>query len=446
MLEYLIFLAVGLAAGFAAGWFAARQSRKTAPADQSMALDLLTAEKENLEKKLEEARVQINSLTAELSAARENNRNLNERLDQQLKQYEELQKQLTAQFENIASKILDSNTRKLTEQNREKVEELLKPVQDKLHEFNKTVQETYTQNTRERSALMQQVKSLMEMSRKISEDAGNLAKALKGESKTQGNFGEMQLELLLERSGLQEGIEYSKQESLTTTDGRRLQPDFIVHLPDKKDIVIDAKVSLTAYERFVNEENPEKKKEYLKEHIRSVRNHIKELSEKNYQNLYQLQSLDFVLLYLPVEGAFALAVTNDNDLFSFAYDRNIVLVSSSTLLATLKTIASIWRTEKQNRNAVEIARKAGALYDKFANFVKDMLRLGAQMETARSTYDSAMKKLKTGTGNLVRRAEELKKLGAKTTRQLPENFEAEDEAENGQEDVPAKPELPFQKD
>ena len=389
------------------------------------AVNLLKDEKVKQEEKQQDAQSQINELTGQVATLQAKNEHLIQKLSEQQKQIDEMQKRLLIEFENIANRVLDSNTRKLSDQNKEKLGEMLTPVKDRLEQFNKTVQDTYEKNTRERSGLFEQVKNLVELNKTMSEDAQKLTNALKGESKTQGNWGEMQLDMLLENSGLTKGIEYTVQDSLTTLDGRRLQPDVIIHLPEKKEIVVDSKVSLTAYELLANNEDEDGRKAALKQHIASVRNHVKELSEKKYHNLYQLNTLDFVLMYIPIEAAFSLAVMNDTGLVRFAYERQIVMVSSSTLLATLKTIESIWRQEKQNRNAQLIAEKAGAMYDKFAGFFDDMTKLGTQMLTTQKSYNAAMNKFSTGKGNLLKRAHEIKTLGAKTTKVLPEDLSTE---------------------
>jgi DNA recombination protein RmuC len=254
---------------------------------------------------------------------------------------------------------------------------------------------------------------------KISDEANNLTKALKGDVKKQGNWGEVILERILERSGLTEGREYEKQVSVISENGLRFQPDVVIHLPDQKHIVVDSKVSLVAYERLVNIEPDKDRSAFVKEHLLSIRTHIKILSEKHYQNAQGFNSPDFVLLFVPIESSFSIAVQEDHDLFSYAWDNKVVIVSPSTLLATLRTIASIWQQENQTRNALEIARQSGALYDKFVSFIADIESIGRSIESTRKTYDQATNKLYIGAGNLVKRAENIKKLGAKTTKEMP---------------------------
>ena len=263
---------------------------------------------------------------------------------------------------------------------------------------------------------------LKDMNQQITQEAKNLTEALKGQSKTQGNWGEFILESILEKSGLVKGREYVVQESLTSESGRRFQPDVIIKLPENKSIVIDSKVSLVAYEKFISSEDENQKALALREHINSIRSHIKNLSSKNYQNLYQLESLDFVLMFMPVEPAFALAVQNDQTIFNDAFEMNIVIVSPSTLLATLRTISSIWRQEKQNRNALEIAKQSGDMLDKFTAFVEDLLTVGKGLISVKDNYDKAMNKLTDGRGNLINRAEKIKQLGAKASKSLPPNI------------------------
>ena len=280
--------------------------------------------------------------------------------------------------------------------------------------------DTYKAEASERNSLKGEIKALVTLNKQISEEANNLAKALKGDSKKQGNWGEIILEKVLERSGLQKGSEYEMQVSMTSEDGKRVQPDAIIYLPDKKHIVIDAKVSLVAYEAFVNAPTDEEREKNLQAHVISVKNHIKGLSEKNYQALGQLNTPDFVLLFMPIESSFSLAVQADNELFNYAWERKIVIVSPSTLLATLRTIASIWKQERQTRNAIEIAKQSGELYDKFVGFLTDLVEVGKKMDATKKSYEEAMNKFSTGKGNLIRRAETIKELGAKTTKDIPQ--------------------------
>lgn len=342
--------------------------------------------------------------------------------------------QMTLEFKNLANEILEQKGKTFTDINRQNIHDILKPLGEKIQLFEKKVEETYNRESNERFSLAKEIKALQELNTRISEDAVNLTNALKGESKTQGTWGEVILERVLEKSGLTRGREYEIQVSLKTADGRSRQPDVIVHLPENKDVIIDAKVSLKAYEQYCSEVDEARRADCLKLHIQSIRNHIKALSDKDYHNLEAVRSLDFVMLFLPVEAAFSLAVGQDNNLFTEAFDRNIILVGPSTLLATLRTIQNIWRYEYQNKNALKIARQAGTLYDKFVRFVGDLEEIGKRLVQTQDAYDEAYKKLCTGRGNLVSNVEKLKVLGARASKQLDDSLlEDEADAEAGEE-------------
>ena len=359
------------------------------------------------------------ALNTQLAEQRSRNEHLQQRLEEQRKEVEELQQKFTKEFENLANKILEEKSIKFTEQNRQNLDQVLLPLKDRIKEFELKVDTVYKTESAERNSLKGEIKNLVELNKQISDEAANLARALKGDSKKQGNWGEIILEKILERSGLVKGEEYEVQVSTNNEEGRRFQPDVIVRLPDNKDIIVDAKVSLVAYEAMVNAVNDEERERALQDHLISVRTHIRNLSEKNYQSSGDFTSPDFVLLFMPIESSFGAALQGDNDLFSYAWDRKIVIVSPSTLLATLRTVASIWKQERQTRNALEIARQGGALYDKFANFVTDLIEVGKKMDLAKAGYADAMNKLSSGSGNILKRVEDLKKLGAKATKQLP---------------------------
>ncbi len=369
-------------------------------------------------------------LSTTLATRESEYRALLEKLKDQKKEVEELHDKLNVQFKNLANEILEEKSKKFTDQNKLQISEILNPLKEKISEFEKKVEQTNKENIDRHASLKEQIVSLKELNQRITQDAENLTRALKGDSKSQGTWGEFILEKILERSGLIKNQEYFTQESHVSEDGRRLQPDVIVKLPEGKNIIIDSKVSLVAYERFVNTDDENEKKEHIKNHILSIRNHIKSLSEKNYQDL-PVNSLDFVLLFMPVEPAFGVALQHDERLFQDAYDRNILIVNPSTLLVALRMVANLWRQEYQNRNAMEIAKQGGDLYDKFKNFTDDLLQLGTKLSSTQKTYDDAMKKLSTGTGNLVTRAERLKKLGAKVKNNLDSKLLGEEE--NGSE-------------
>jgi len=362
----------------------------------------------------------------EASGLREKNAELVSRAETERKNVEEklalllqAEKNLTTQFENLANKIFDEKSAKFAKQNEENLDSILKPLRTGLQEFKTKVEETYDKESKQRFSLQSEIEKLLVLNSKISEDAINLTNALKGQSKTQGAWGEMILERVLEGSGLVKGREYDVQVSLDREDGGRSQPDVIVRLPEGKHVIVDSKVSLTAYESYSSAQDDEARAIELKRHIESVRRHVASLSEKNYQSLYGIQSLDFVFMFMPIEPAFMIAVQADRDLFDSAFRKNIVIVGPSTLLVTLKTIASIWRYEYQNRNAQELARQCGALYDKFVGFVADLESIGSRIRAAQGSYDEAYGKLRTGKGNLIRQVERIRELGVKPAKSLP---------------------------
>ena len=346
--------------------------------------------------------------------------NLLERNKEQKQEVNELQEKFSKEFENLANKILEEKTQKFTDQNKENLKNILSPLQDKILHFEKKVEDTHKESIDYHAALRQQILGLREMNAQMSKETINLTKALKGDSKMQGNWGELVLERVLEKSGLEKGREYEVQQSFTNEEGTRILPDVIINLPDGKKMIVDSKVSLTAYERYVNEEDDVQQNIYLKEHVNSVKRHVEQLSDKRYQDIYHMESPDFVLLFIPIEPAFALALQEDLNLYNKAFEKNIVIVTPSTLLATLRTIDSMWTNQKQQENAIEIARQAGALYDKFEGFVSDLIKIGKKMDEAKVEYSSAMNKLTEGKGNLVTSAEKLKKMGAKAKKALPE--------------------------
>ncbi|WP_452223411.1 DNA recombination protein RmuC [Lacinutrix chionoecetis] len=348
----------------------------------------------------------------------ENLQKLNLKRDEEL---EERQKQLRTDFENLANKILDAKSEKFTLQNKENIKNILSPLQEKIQLFEKKVDDTHKENFGLHSALKSQLEGLKELNQQMTLEATNLTKALKGDSKMQGNWGELVLERVLEKSGLEKGREYFVQQSFTREDGTRVLPDIVLHLPDNKKMVIDSKVSLTNYERYVNAEENERDL-FLKAHINSIRKHVDQLSDKKYEDLYDIESPDFVLLFVPIEPAFAVAINADNSIYNKAFEKNIVIVTPSTLLATLRTVDSMWNNEKQQQNAIEIAKQAGALYDKFEGLVSDLTGVGKKIDAAKTDYSSAMNKLVEGKGNLIGRVEKLKKMGAKAKKALPESI------------------------
>ena len=382
-------------------------------------LDLLSKEKDE---EIIKERERANTLDKQLAELNADYRNLKERLDEQKQELAEMQEQLKVQFENLANKILDEKAEKFSKQNKESLDQILKPLGENLESFKKKVEETYNEENRQRATLKEQIRQMAELNQKMSDDAKNLTKALKGDSKAQGNWGEVILERILERSGLTKGREYEVQQSATTEEGKRLQPDVVVHLPDEKFLIIDSKVSLTAYERFSSADDETEAESSLKMHVTSIRAHVKGLSAKNYQQIHGDRSPDFVLLFVPIESAFGVALQSDPNLYYEAFDRNIVIVSPSTLLATLATIDSVWKQEYQNKNALEIAQRGGALYDKFVLFVESLDEVGKRIEQTQKSYEDAKSRLSGGAGNVLRQVEMLKELGAKATKKLPDGF------------------------
>lgn len=349
------------------------------------------------------------------------NDNLNRLNAEQKEETSKLREKFTKEFENLAHNILEQNSSKFTEQNQKNIKQILSPLQEKIQQFEKKVEDTQKENITIHSALKEQLLSLQNQNLKITQEAKNLTKALKGDSKMQGNWGELVLERVLEKSGLEKDREYTVQQSFQREDGSRVLPDVIINLPDGKRMVVDSKVSLTDYERYVNADEEEKAR-HLQDHISSLRRHIAQLSAKKYEDLYAMESPDFVLLFIPIEPAFAVAINQDNTLYNKAFEQNIVIVTPSTLLATLRTIDSMWNNEKQQRNAIEIARQAGALYDKFEGFVTDLEKVGKKMDEAKTEYHGAMNKLTHGQGNIITRIEKLKIMGAKAKKSIPEKL------------------------
>lgn len=369
---------------------------------------------------------QLQELLAQISALKAEKNFLQEKLEKQIQQTEELQKRLTVEFENIANRVMKQRTEEFNATNQRSLGELLNPLKEKITAFEQIVQNTYEKELREKLSLGEELKKLTEMNRQMSQDATNLTNALKGDAKKQGNWGEVVLERVLERSGLTLGQEYKREDVVEGSEGEVIRPDVIIYLPDNKHIIVDSKVSLVAYERYVSTDDDFVREKSIKEHILSIRNHVKGLSEKNYQNARNINTPDFVLLFMPIEAAFAAAVQNDSELFSFAWEKHIVIVSPTTLLATLRTIASIWKQENQTKNAQEIARLSGTLYDKLVGFAEDMEKIKTNIDRADKAYDEALKKLKDGKGNVIRTAEKIKELGAKTgNKTLPEAFQVE---------------------
>jgi DNA recombination protein RmuC len=443
-MEYILAFSA-LVVGFLAAWFLSvrkqnvqrigyEQNEKTLLAAQAEAemqksvaqetLRMKTDELQRLQQELAQFIELSNSRGMEVVALKTANENLAEKLENQKTEIESLQKRLTAEFENIATKILKERSDEFSLSNHKNLSEILNPLKERIHNFEKKVDETYDKELRDKISLREEVRKLTELNTRVSEEANNLTKALKGDVKKQGNWGEVILERVLERSGLTRGQEYEREVVVDGSENTVQRPDVIINLPDNKHIVIDSKVSLVAYERFMSAETEEQRVVFLKEHINSLRSHVKLLSEKNYQNAQNLNTPDFVLMFLPIEASFSVAVQGDSEIFAYAWERKIVIVSPTTLLATLRTISSIWKQENQTKNAQEIARLSGALYDKFIGFTEDMVKIKTNIERTSNAYEDAVKKMKDGSGNIIRTAEKIKELGAKTgNKSLPTGFE-----------------------
>ncbi len=399
------------------------------PISNNETIHYLKEEKLKLEDELCDLRERFNDERSNLVRAEADVNAYQDKLAQQQKSIEELQQKFTLEFSNIANKILDEKSAKFTLQNQTNLDNILNPLKANIKSFEEKVEKVYQTEAAERSQLKGVIFQLMDQSKQIQTDANNLTKALKGDSKKQGNWGEVILERVLERSGLVKDREYRTQASLNNTEGARLQPDVIIDLPDEKNLIVDAKISLVAYERMMTVETEEEKIISLKQHLLSVKAHIDGLARKNYQNLYQINSPDFVLLFMPIESSFSVTVQADNELFNYAWDRKVVIVSPTTLLATLRTIASIWKVDRQNKNVFEIAEEAGALYDKFVGFLEDMEKIGKHLDLTQKAHDDAFKKLQYGNGNLIGKVEKIKKLGAKTksSKQIDAKFLGEED-------------------
>lgn len=379
-----------------------------------------------LEDSLSQLRREYLNSERQLISSQEENRFLREQMIQQKSELEQLQKRFKDEFEVLAQKILEEKSQKFTDKNQENLSAILKPLKEKIQQFEEKVENVNKEQINRNASLIEQVKQLSELNKLMSVETQNLTKALKMDTKTQGNWGEVILESILEKSGLRKDYEYFIQPSYSQDGGKALRPDVVIQLPDNKSVIVDSKVSLVAYEQYCNTDDDKEKLQYLKAHIQSVRQHIKNLSSKEYQFIEQLQTPDFVLLFIPIEPAFHIAIHEDKQLFQDAYNQNIIIVSTSTLLATLRTISSIWKQEYQSRHAHDIAEQAGRLYDKFVGFVEEMDKLGKRIEQSQVAYQSAMNKLSTGNGNLIRSAQKFKDLGVKTSKQIPLHLTSDD--------------------
>jgi len=425
LIEVVIFIA-GLIAGIVVMWFKNKpEAAYSAKMREELAQQLL-----ELKSEAEKRRNEFTNLIAKFSSIQTENNFLKEKLDRQKKEYEEISARFGNEFKVLANQILEEKSKKFTETNQINIERILNPLGKNIDEFKRKVEETYDKESKQRFSLEEKIKSLVELNVKISEDANNLTRALKGDSKKQGDWGEMILENILESSGLTKGREYETQKYLTDKDGapvknesgERLRPDVIVNYPDGKKIIVDSKVSLTSYERYCASEDPAEQELHLTAHIKSVRSHIDELSKKDY-NEY-VASPEFVMMFIPIEPAYFIAMRKDAELWNYAYSKRVLLISPTNLIAALKLIQDLWRRDSQNKNAMEIAERGGQLYDKFVTLAETLKSLGESIEKTKKSFDTAMGQIKEGRGNLINQVEKLKELGAKAKKSLPEGDES----------------------
>lgn len=420
-MEIYIYIIIGLIVGALIGWLLGKLgSEKTSAQNQMLISDI-----DNLKSELKDERNANRDLSGKISAFQNENKNLENKLINQEQDIEKLQKKFSLEFENLANRIFDEKSEKFTEKNKLNLADILNPLKENIDKFKEKIEKTNENSIDRNSSLIQQIKNLQMENNEMRETTSNLTKALKGDQKTQGNWGEVILERILENSGLREGIEYTSQAKgmgLKNENGDRIAPDVIINLPDKKHLIIDAKLSLVSYNKYVNSEDLNKKEQYLSELIISTRSHIKNLNSKHYNVAKGLNSPDFVFLFMPIEGSFALVIQSDTSLFNYAFEKRIVIVSPSTLMATLQTIAYIWRQDNQTKNAAEIARQSGNLYDKFVGFLEDLQNIEKHLNNTKDSLEGAKNKLKLGKGNLIGKVEKIKKLGIKTEKNIPKEF------------------------
>lgn len=377
---------------------------------------------EGLNKDLKEERQKILSASVAHSKLRANYESLEEKLAEQKNNLKELQHHFSVQFKNLANEIFEEKSQKFTDQNKSNIHDLLKPLGERIAQFEKKVENTNNDSIARNAALKEQITHLRELNQKITKEAKNLTNALRVDNKLQGSWGEIQLESILQSAGLQKDVHYYKEKNLKNEANENQRPDYIVKLPDDKNVVIDSKVSLLAYSNYLSNEDEIEQAVYLNEHVISIQNHIKNLSSKSYQNLHGINQPDYVLMFLANEAALITALQSNADLYDMALNKNIVIVTTTTLMATLKTVSYIWKHDLQNKNALEIARQAGALYDKFVSFSEDLTKVGNQLQTTQNSYQEAMKKLCDGKDNLIRKSERLKELGAKTSKNIDQKL------------------------
>ncbi len=377
----------------------------------------------SLKNKLLEESGRSAALQSQNAVLQERIEGINEKNREKFELLEQSKEQMRLEFQELAQKILESNSQKFSLQNQENISKMIEPMKEQFREFKKQIDDVYIKEAKDRSMLQAEIKSIKEINHQMSKDAKNLTKALKGESKKQGVWGEMVLESVLENSGLRLGHEYEREVSLEhESDAVRYRPDVVVHLPDSRDIIIDAKTSLTAYERYSSAESDEQKELFAIEHLSSMKKHIKELSEKDYTNLKGIKTLDFIFMFIPIESALLMAMEYDGSLFDHAFKRNVILVGPTTLMVSLRAVENSWKYERQQRNAQEIAKRAGLLFDKFAGFIESVEKLGNQITTVQKTYDETFSKLHSGSGSITSQFQKLQKLGAANSKNLPQHI------------------------
>jgi DNA recombination protein RmuC len=431
----IVYLLTGLLTGFIMGVLYIRYKKLIKEADKNrnfVSIELYQIEKNRVEKiELENKEMHhyIGDLKADVSSRDTNILHLKQKINTEGERLLEQQKHLELKFEQMANKILEQKSEKFAHQNQKNIDQILKPLGDKIKSFEQSVEDKYVKDQESRAGLSKQISMLQVANQKISQDAINLTRALKGDSKTQGDWGEFQLEVLLEKSGLKKDVHFRTQNSVKDQEGNQKRPDCIIDLPDNKNLIIDSKVSLTSYEQCINANSEEDKKRYLKLHIDSIKNHIRDLASKDYPKLYSINAPDYVLMFIPIESALTSGLQEDTDIFNLALSKNIILVSTSTLMATMRTVCFIWQQENQKKNVLDIARQSGALYEKFCGFVSDLEAVGKAIETANKKYESAQNKLHTGRGNLISSVEKIKQLGAKTTKSISKDLLDKSETE-----------------
>lgn len=430
----LIFLLLGLVIGSLCTWlvakfrFAAGQNLPVIPGENYVpreAYEALKEQSENFRKELKSKDEDLIALEKRLASRERDILYLEEKLAAWQQDFKQLQQKAHSEFENIASRLLEEKSQKFTAQNERNLNDLLHPLRERIREFGQDIERRFTEEAKDKVSLKKEIDALRLLNLQLSTDAQNLATALKGDAKFQGDWGEFQLELLLEKAGLVKDMHYLVQPSFKDENGQDKRPDFIIHLPEGKHLIIDSKVSLKAYEEFYKAEDQEMKTKHLQDHIASIRNHLRDLNSKNYQHLYQINSPDYLLMFIPIDPAFSVAIQQDSKLFLDALDKNIVIVTTTTLLATMRTVSYIWRQERQKRNVLEIARQSGLLYDKFVGFMDDLKEIGQRLDHAQAAWHGAMNKLSSSTkygDTLIGRAQRIKELGAKTSKSLPKEL------------------------